>query len=165
MSFLPDLKAIIYSLAVLGLCMIGAAFYGHYEFDKGEQQELLIKDKVTLQTDIKAEDLGSSLAEHFQAQLVAIQGPTITITKQVPTYVTKADDKKCVVNNGFVSVWNAANKMQPPASATSSAEQPSNVVLSDIAAQHTREASVCTATEAQRDSLKSYILGLQQLYK
>jgi len=37
-----------------------------------------------------------------------------TIIKQVPFYVTKEDDDRCIINDGFVVLWNAANHNEIP---------------------------------------------------
>ena len=40
-----------------------------------------------------------------------------TIYKEVPVYVTPANDRQCTINNGFVRLWNYANQSVPLPSA------------------------------------------------
>jgi hypothetical protein len=163
-SFLPDLKAIGYAILAALIALPIALWWGHHQFDAGEKAELELGKTVQLTTTIKADALQADISQTLVPELIYVQGATTTLIHKVPVYVTKTDDSKCTINNGFVSVWNAANQMQPTTASTIGVEQPSGVVLSDVAAQHAKEAGVCTATEKQRDALEEYILGLQKIY-
>jgi hypothetical protein len=87
-----------------------------------------------------------------------------TIIKEVPVYVTQKDDSRCIVNNGFVSLWNASNKMSVPGAPSISDRTPSSVILSDIAAQHSRESLICHATEQKLLSLQDWLLKQSKIH-
>ncbi len=80
-----------------------------------------------------------------------------TIIKQVPIYVTPLDNRRCIINVGFVRLWNDANRMSVPAAASSADAATSPVVLSDVASQHAREANICHANDARFRSLQAWV--------
>lgn len=86
-----------------------------------------------------------------------------TIIKHVPVYITSQDDNSCTINNGFVRLWNSANSLSVPGTSSSTDAAPSSIVLSDIAAQHAREAGICIGTETQLRSLQGWIRSIQEI--
>ena len=82
-----------------------------------------------------------------------------TIIQKVPTYVTRYDNSRCTINVGFVRLWNDANRMSVPAPATSIDETPSPVVLSDVAAEHSREATTCHANNTRFRKLQAWVIA------
>ena len=164
MFSLPSLRDLGYMALELLLCLLLAFIWGLHEHYEGILYQKAQEKAAVVKVDQKAAIVTTKIVTQYVPQIEYIKGETVTITKKVPVYVTKKDDSKCTVGNGFVGLWNATNKMQLPASAGTVDDRPSPVVLSDIAAQHTAEVSVCTATEAQRDALKAWILGQQKAY-
>lgn len=92
-----------------------------------------------------------------------IQGKTITLVKKVSVYVTKKADSQCIIPTSFVSLWNAANSMQVPASAGSVDDSPSKVVLSEVAAQHITEVGIDYQNVAQVEALQEWIREQQKV--
>ncbi len=85
----------------------------------------------TVSAKVEASTLASQSAVHQKA---------IIIYKKVPVYVTKVDDSRCIINNGFVRVWNAANSgLSLPDAPGVTDGQASGVSLSDVDRQHDRE--------------------------
>lgn len=164
MFSLPSLRDLGYMALELLLCILLAFIWGLHEHHEGVLYQKAEDAKVVIKTEQKAAIVTTKIVTQYVPQIQYVKGETITITKKVPVYVTKTDDSKCTVGNGFVVLWNTTNKMQLPSSAGTVDDRPSPVVLSDIAAQHTAEVGVCTATENQRDALKAWILGEQKAY-
>lgn len=169
MSNVPILPSwaikILYGIGELLCAILIAYFWGLHQYHLGTKAQAAAQAKVEFKVEMQAAKLSYQTAADLQKQYVYIQGATQTVTKQVPIYVTKEDDSRCTINNGFVSVWNAANQMHPASAGSVGLAEPSDVKLSDVAAQHSQEAGICHATEAQRDALKDYILKLQELYR
>lgn len=88
-------------------------------------------------------------------KVVRIKGDTII--QKVTEYVTPENDAACTINNGFVILWNAANQNTVPEAATGADGAPSEVKLSDVAAQHATESKVCTETETKLESLQDWV--------
>lgn len=87
-----------------------------------------------------------------------------TIIREVPVYVTAANDAACPVNNGFVSLWNHANSGTVPGAPTGADAETSGVRLSEIATQHAREAEYCRGVETQLSSLQEWVTEQRALY-
>lgn len=162
LSFFSGLKW--YAILIL-FGVLGGWLWGLHEHHVGVTEQAQ-KQKVEVSIIApQAQMISQQVVTQYQPQLIEItQFKDRVITKEVTKYVTKEDDTHAVINNGFVQLWNATNTMQLPASPGSAFEQPSDVVLSDIAAEHAREVTSCTATERQRDSLVSWIKQQQILY-
>lgn len=79
---------------------------------------------------------------------------TETIIKEVPTYVTQADNDKCTVNNGFVRVYNAGWEGVDPPAASDSDRGPSGVPLSEVAEVDAHNAGACHLWREQALALR-----------
>lgn len=86
---------------------------------------------------------------------VRIKGDTII--QKVTEYVTPENDAACTINAGFVSLWNHANQNTVPDPAQGTDGAPSEVKLSDVAAQHAIESKTCTETETKLESLQDWV--------
>ena len=86
-----------------------------------------------------------------------------TIEKEVPIYVTKADDAGCVIPVGWVREYNAAWSGTPAGSPLETDRGPSGVPLSEAAAADAHNATSCLTLKAQRDGLIELYQGLQKL--
>lgn len=84
---------------------------------------------------------------------------------QIVEYVPVEADQNCVINNGFVTVHNAAAiPMEPPAPKPIDAE-PSEVKLSEVAAVIADNYSKYHSVVAQLESLQQWIREQQKLWK
>lgn len=157
-------QELLIGLVAICLAIFSAWGYGKYEYHKG------VKDATTAQVVLETKVDASSLATtvpiitHLDTIQIQYVATTNTLIQKVPQYVTKEDDSKCVVPNGFVSLWNSANQMSVPAGASTIPSGPSEVVLSDIAAQHITESGICHANEATLQSVSDWLRAQQSLY-
>lgn len=76
--------------------------------------------------------ISTKAASDLTAAKVEIQWRTRTLIKEVPTYVTPADDDRCIVPVGFVQLHDAA-AAGLPGPAGGPVEAPSGVELSAVA--------------------------------
>jgi Tfp pilus assembly protein PilV len=165
LTLLPNwLRELLLALLVLLLGVLSAWGYGKYEYRQGVKAQEAIQ--VNLETKVDASSLAATLPiiTRLDAIKVQYQGTTTTIVKEVPTYVTKEDDARCPVPNSFVSVWNSTNKMQLSPSASSVPSGTSDVVLSDIEAQHAIESGICHNNEATLQSVSDWLRAQMQVY-
>lgn len=73
-------------------------------------------------------------AEHGR-EVVRIQTRTVTLIKEVPTYVSPAADTRCVIPVGFVRLYDAAvRSSELPAAAGGPLDAPSGIELSGLLA-------------------------------
>lgn len=84
-----------------------------------------------------------------------------TIEKEVPIYVTAADDSRCAVPDGFVREHNAAWSGTPPGPPVESDRGPSGVPISEVAAADAGNATACRIYKEQRNGLIEFYRKLQ----
>lgn len=80
------------------------------------------------------------------------------IEKEVPVYVTQADNDHCAVNAGFVRVYDAAWTGEPAGPPTESDRGSTGISLAEIAEVDAFNAKACRAWREQA-------LGLRELYQ
>lgn len=146
------------------LCLLAGGFWnGKIQYWRGEQfqsaKEKTAEQKYTQQS----KEVSAKIQTVYVDRVKTVQLAGQTIIKKVPTYVTKVDDSKCPINNGFVSLWNASNQMSIPAAPSSTNEIPSPIVLSDVEAEHARESTAYQQVYEQLIALQLWIRQEQQL--
>jgi hypothetical protein len=92
-----------------------------------------------------------------------VQGKSREIIKEVKVYVTEKNDVQCMVNTGFVRMWDDANSSSISSSSGNSDETASTVILSEVATQHAKEALICNETEQQLLSLQEWVREQQSI--
>lgn len=163
-SYFKPYEFLIFIIALL-LMVIGVWGFGKWEFHKGVLEQLG-KDKTTaLVVKTKGQAVTTKVVTHYLTRVQVVHDVGATIIKKVPIYVTHEDSSRCIVNNGFVQLWNDTNKMQLSNSPSSSYATVSLVVLTDIAAQHVTEANLYYQQQAQLDALQDWIREEQKVYK
>ena len=75
-----------------------------------------------------------------------------TIVKEVPVYVTKEDDRKCDISNGFVRVFDSAILGERPGPATDSDRGPSDVALSEVGEVSAENAAAFRELDSKLDA-------------
>lgn len=147
------------------LSIIGVWGFGKWEFHKGVLEQIG-KDKATaLVVQAKGQAVTTKVVTRYLTRVQIVHDTGATIIKKVPIYVTHKDSSRCVVNNGFVQLWNDANKMQLSNSPSSINEGTSPVILTDIAAQHAVEANLYQQQYEQLKALQDWIREEQKAYK
>ena len=76
-------------------------------------------------------------------------------TVEVPREVIVRENAGCVIPGRFVGMWNSANRAELPTFAGQLDAAPSGVALSDVAAQHDREAELCHRNTEQLKALQA----------
>lgn len=152
-------------IVVLIAATIAAFFiYGTIEYHKGVSDTKAKANIQVAQTNIASNKASVQTVTKYIDRVQIVKEKGDTIIKKVPIYVTKKDDTNCVINAGFVQLWNDANEMRISDAATTSNEAASPVVLTDVAAQHATEARIAHQTEEQLISLQNWIVQQQAIY-
>ena len=154
----------VWEVLFVFVLLLAIFFNGKIQYWRGQHSVRVADAKVITVVKKEAGLVTTKIVKEYVPVIKTIQLAGKTIIKKVPIYVTQKDNNAAPINSGFVSLWNAANKMQLPNSPSADNEGLSQVVLSDIAAEHSREVTICTETEQQRDALKSWILQEQAVY-
>lgn len=103
--------------------------------------------KVVIQTEIEYRD---------RIQKIYVKGDVIE--KEVPVYVTQADNDRCTINAGFVRSFDAAWTGEPAGSAGQSDREPAAVSLAEVGQTNAFNATACLAWREQS-------LGLLEFYR
>lgn len=115
------------------------------------------RDKAIAERQVRVANAVATVVTRYVDRVQIVREAGETIIKEVPTYVTEDADRRAPVPAGFVRLWNGANRGELPAPDGAADATASPVVLSDIAAQHGREARQCRETEEQLISLQDAV--------
>ncbi|QBC44477.1 hypothetical protein [Iodobacter fluviatilis] len=153
-------KSLLGLALLFGFFALGMATGWHYGAGRVQSQwDLAIADaektvnKAQLNNAVATVQVVTKYVD--KVRIVREQGQTII--KEVPIYVTQENDAAAVINNGFVSVWNAANSGNPPDAPRAADAQTSGVKLSEVAEQHSIEAGYCREVEQQLTALQGWL--------
>jgi len=151
-------------IGIILLCIVVSIFiFGLHERTVGRDNYIASMAKVQVKYNASTKKVTTEVVIKYVDRIVVVKEKGDTIIKKVPVYVNVKDDSKCTINNGFVRLWNSANQMSVPGTASSANGSPSEVVLSDVASQHIKEATICTGTETQLNSLQDWVRQQQAL--
>jgi len=163
-SYFKPYEFLIFIIALL-LMVIGVWGFGKWEFHKGVLEQLGKDKTAALVVQAKGQAVTTKVVTRYLTRVQVVHDVGATIIKKVPIYVTHKDTSRCVVNNGFVQLWNDANKMQLSLAPTTTNEGASPVVLTDIATQHAVEANLYQQQYEQLKALQDWVRGEQKAYK
>jgi hypothetical protein len=97
-----------------------------------------------------------------KVQVVKEKGDAII--KEVPKYITKADDTQCVIPNGFVLLHDSASRNEVPDSTRSVDAGASEVKLSGVATTVTENYTTYHKIAEQLKSLQEWVREQQRIY-
>lgn len=139
--------------AACALAWLKGASHVHDQWDLADAR----RDAASAKRQVRVAGKVAAVVTRYVERVKVVREAGETIIKEVPVYVTQDADRRCPVPAGFVRLWNGANRGELPAPDGSVDEAASPVVLSDIAAQHGREAKQCRATEEQLIELQNAV--------
>jgi len=109
------------------------------------------QQKVVVQTEIKYRD---------RIQKIYVKGDIIE--KEVPVYVTQADNARCTINAGFVRSYNAGWTGEPAGSAAESDREPAGISLADVGDTDAFNAKVCKVWREQALGWREYFEKMKE---
>jgi len=152
-----------YRLLIAGLLLALAAGLWWSAHERGlgaahekaaEAKRLAQAQRQVARREAKAASISASAASDLTAARVVIRTRTRTLIQKVPVYVPSAADARCVVNTGFVRLYDAAVEGSPPglpAAAGGPDEAASGIALSEVLA--TDLANLGTAYDYRAEAL------------
>lgn len=108
--------------------------------------------KVVIETQIKYVD---------RFKTIYTQGETIE--KQIPIYITSADNAGCTVNAGFVRIHDAAWTGESAGPAASTDREPAGVSLAEVAEANNDNAIICRIWREQALGLREFYQKLKEM--
>ena len=114
---LKSIATIFDALKILAVvAVVGALLGGSYKLGRDSVQqewdaEKSAQQKAVLETKVEqARETAEAVIKYVdRVRTGKVRGDTII--KEVPKYVTKEDDQRCVIGSGFVRLWNDANQL------------------------------------------------------
>jgi len=175
-------------LAVIGF-VVGLGLFINAKIDTAYQKGL--KDKQSewtaaslreanrqLGIEAKQAEATTTVVTKYVDRVKIVRVKADTIVKEVPLYVTQADDEHCLVPDSFGMLWNKANGSAeiPVPESAGDADAPSNrpglvqaeaprasdITLSDVARQHIAESEYTLTLEQQVIGLQEWIRSMQK---
>jgi hypothetical protein len=115
------------------------------------------REAATAKRQVRVGNAVAAVVTRYVDRIQVVREAGQTIIQEVPVYVSQDADHHCPVPAGFVRLWNGANRGELPAPDGPADAAASPVVLTDIAAQHGREAEQCRAVEEQLIALQDAV--------
>ena len=135
-----------------------------FVYHRGELHERSKWEAVQAANNLHAAQVGQRRAEATTTVLTryidrvrTVRGQSRTITKEVPIYVNQNDDHRCIINNGFVRLHNAAAANELPGSTSGANEAPASVTLSTVAGTVAENYGTCHENAAQLEALQDWV--------
>lgn len=155
------LVPIQYRLTAIFLLVVAGIGYGWTKGANSElsKQQLINQNQViyALQTKEKQAEISERVVTQYVDKIRIVKEKGDTIIKQVPIYITQDNDSECIVPESFRLLWDAANRGDIPTASRIANEAASGVKISDVAAQHATESTICRETEQQLISLQDWV--------
>lgn len=151
---------------IAAIVVVGGAFKlgdgaGWHRRDSAAEREL----NATLKADARQLQLaqadGFRIGAEFAGKSTEIRTRTETLTREIPRYITAADDARAVINTGFVRLHDAAALgLAPPAPDPGADAAPSGVALSAVARTVADNYGACHLWRAQVIGLQDYVTSI-----
>ncbi|PFH07843.1 hypothetical protein BCF11_0190 [Collimonas sp. PA-H2] len=143
--------------------VFGTICYNKGKQDEGERHIAYINQQVERATKIaKAQQAVVAQAQiKYVDRIRTIYVKGETIEKQVPIYITQADNVRFAVNAGFVRLYDAAWSGEDPGPAADSDRKPVGISLAQVAEVDAFNATACRAWREIALGQREYYLQLQ----
>ena len=161
---MPSLKDIGYLVLAAVIAIFSGWLWGKFQYHRGIVDQKQLNHTEVVLTQKISKQATQQVVTKYVTRTKVIHEKGKEIIKKVPFYVTVKDDSRCIIPNGFVSLWNSANEMRVPESASSVDEKASAITLSQVAGQHAKEAEQYHQTAQQLSSLQEWIREQQGIY-
>ncbi len=115
--------------------------------------------------EVASEKVTTKIVTKYIKQIQVVKETGDVIIKEIPTYITKIDDSKCAVPNGFVVLHDSASRNEVPDSTRVPNAGASNVKISEVAGTVIENYTTYYQLAEQLKSLQDWIKEQQQIYK
>ncbi|MCT7307803.1 hypothetical protein [Ralstonia wenshanensis] len=160
-----------WACAILALVFAFGLGYG-----AGDLHRLQVERSHALQAKVavaQTETRQANVSAHVADQAAQAQTRIQTVfrdrilyrDREVPHEIVVHDDAACRIPGRFVGMWNSANRAELPIAAGLLDEAASGVVLSDVEAQHEREAEAFHRNAQQLKDLQDWVIQQREAAK
>ncbi|GGD00175.1 hypothetical protein [Undibacterium terreum] len=154
---------------ILGLAAAGGAIYLlgqlHGERVAGEAHTEYVQQQAAQTVKLaKAQQVLVTKTEiEYRDRIKTIYVKGDEIEKQVPVYVTAADNAACTINAGFVRIHDSAWTGEPAGSAVESDREPAGLSLAEVGETEAANAKSCRAWREQALGLRKFYQNLMAI--
>jgi hypothetical protein len=150
-GYLTYIKWSAIAAAIMFAAWFGRSFTAlQYEAQIAEQN----RQVAELQTENERKSV--RVVTKYVDRVQEVEAQARTIVKEIPVYVTKDDDSRCVVPVGFVRIHDAAANGDAPSARDSNAA-PSGVELSAVASTVADNYGICRQNSEQLKALQEWV--------
>jgi hypothetical protein len=151
----------VLSIAVIAFCL-------YIEGGIANEQEWKLKVKEAEAQAAKKETAAAEttvkVVTKYVKQIQVVKETGDVIIKEIPTYITKVDDSKCVVPNGFVLLHDSASRNEVPDTSRAPDEGASKVKISGVAETVIDNYTTYYQVSEQLKSLQQWVKEQQKIY-
>ena len=154
---------------------VAAFFLGTQHSDsKWQLREKDLQAKI-VELETRADKVTVEVVTKYVDRIKVVKEKGDEIIKEIPVYVTAADDNRCTINNGWVWLHNAASKGEGVSATTSGTNDQTSTIAADQATQDSgvklseamevisRNYEAHHATVQQLESLQEWIRKQQEV--
>lgn len=158
LTLLSSIPSSVWAGFAILLVLVGVFFLGEHRIQAEWDADKIAKAKLVTEVKTAQSSVSAQVGTQYVNIIHQVMVKGDTIEKKIPVYVPIQADSKCPIPNGFVSVWNAANSGSIlPDVPDSTMSATSGVKLSDVATEHSVEATYTLKLETQVNNLIDWI--------
>ena len=114
--------------------------------------------------EVKSVEVTTKIVTKYIKQIQIVKETGDVIIKEIPTYITKVDDAKCTVPNGFVLLHDSASRNEVPDSTRVPNAGASDVKISEVAGTVIENYTTYYQLAEQLKALQDWIKQQQTIY-
>lgn len=165
-DFIPFVRTYTFPLKVVAILVLVFGVYmegGITNQDKWEAKVAEVKLEAA-QKETAAAETTVKVVTKYVKQIQVVKETGDVIIKEIPTYITKVDDSKCVVPNGFVLLHDSASRNEVPDTTRAPDEGASKVKISGVAETVIDNYTTYYQVSEQLKSLQQWVKEQQNNY-
>jgi hypothetical protein len=154
------------TVQVLSIAVISFSLYIEGGISNEEEWKLKVKEaeaKVA-QKETQAAETTVKVVTKYVKTVETIKEKGDVIIKEIPMYITKVDDSKCAVPNGFVMLHDSASRNEVSDTARIADAGSSSVKISEVAGTVVENYTTYHEVSAQLKALQQWVKEQQAIY-
>jgi hypothetical protein len=165
-DFIPFVRTYAVPLKVVAIIVLVFGVYMEGGITNQEKWEAKVAEaKIEVaQKETAAAETTIQVVTKYVKQIQVVKETGDVIIKEIPTYITKVDDAKCIVPNGFVMLHDSASRNEIPDTSRIADEGASKVKISGVAETVIDNYTTYYQVSEQLKSLQQWVKEQQNNY-
>lgn len=163
---IPFVSKYVLPLKIISIFVIVCGLWMEGGISNQERWEAKVADaKLEMaKKDTESAEATTKVVTKYVTKVQIVKEKGDVIIKEVPKYITKADDAQCVIPNGFVLLHDSASKNEVPDSTRGVNAGASDVKLSEVATTVTENYTTYHKVAEQLKALQEWVKEQQRIY-